>query len=219
MAGRADVGNSVDLGFDYSELNKMSELLRSHAEFEKRIAQEDYEFQLDLIKKRVAYEEDLEARAAKAGVTRGYAEHKEKLKQLKAQAKAEETTANAARKAKMAADIKAEEDKLKKIEKLVEKYKKRQKVKDAAEERKRNANKFASGNLADKFNVLRDAWAAGAGGTKGASAVNMLSTLVSGLGTMIRQLDNQIDSIAKKKGAIDTRLQGSSLKRNYAGSY
>ena len=49
--------------------------------------------------------------------------------------------------------------------------------------------------------------------------MNMLSTLVSGLGTMIRQLDNQIESIARKKGAIDTRLQGSSLKRNYAGSY
>lgn len=219
MAGRADVGESVDLGFDYSKLNEMSELLRSHARFERKIAQEDYEFQLGLIKQRIAYEEDLEERAAKAGVTRGYAEHKEKLKQLKAQAKAEEKTANAARKAKMAADIKAEEDKLKKIEKLVEKYKKRQKLKDSAEERRAAGNKFASGNLKDKFNVLKDAWQKGEGGTKGAGAMNTISTLVSGLGTMIRQLDNQIESIARKKGAIDTRLQGSSLKRNYAGSY
>lgn len=210
MAGRADVGNSVDLGFDYSELNKMSELLRSHSEFQKRIAQEDYEYQLDLIKKRVAYEEDLEARAAKAGVTRGYAEHREKLKQLKAQAKAEESTANAARKAKMAADIKAEEDKLKKIEKLVEKYKKRQKRQDAIDARERLASEFARGNLRDKFNTLKNTWqgAYAETGDKGFATAKMINGLVAGLGSLIRQLDNSIDSIAGKKGVIDTRLQG-----------
>ena len=216
--GRVDVGNEVSLGFDYSELNKMSELLRSHAEFEKRLAEEDYEYKLDLMKKRYSYEEELEARAAKAGKTRGYAEHKEKLKQLQAQYKAEEKTANAARKAQMEADIKAEEEKLKKIEKLVEKYKKRQKVKDASEARKSAGSKFASGNLLDKWEVLKGAWTEGGGGGK--SLLNTLSTAITGIGTLIRQLDSQIDSIAKKRGTIDTRLQGSTAnKKNWAGSY
>ena len=47
----------------------------------------------------------------------------------------------------------------------------------------------------------------------------LMANLSNALGDMVRQLDSTIDSIGKYKGAIDTRLQGSKNKKNWAGSY
>lgn len=212
MANRATGIGNIELGgFDSSELNRVEELLNNSAEQEKRRALASYEFEVGLIQKKIDYETTLEERLAKAGKTRDYAAHKEKIKALEAESK----TANKARQKQIAAEIKDEQKKLDKIEK----YKDKLRIKDAAKARKQTADEFSRGNLATKLSVLSDAWKEGAGGTKGASLANALSTLASGLGDMIAQLDSQIDSIAGKKSAIDTRLQGSKNSRNYAGSY
>ena len=43
--------------------------------------------------------------------------------------------------------------------------------------------------------------------------------IVKGLANLAKQLNNQIDTIASKKSAIDTRLQGARLEKQFNGSY
>jgi len=70
--------------------------------------------------------------------------------------------------------------------------------------------------MAERKQALYDAFHQNKDGSKNTLAG--LATLTNALSDLTKQLDSSIEEIAKQKGAIDTRLQGSGLKRRL-GSY
>jgi hypothetical protein len=68
---------------------------------------------------------------------------------------------------------------------------------------------FTAGTLDSNGNVIGTKFSLGAG----------LLNLTTALSDFSKQLETQIDTIAGKKSAIDTRLQGSKNQKDYSGSY
>lgn len=95
------------------------------------------------------------------------------------------------------------------------------KVKEIAKQNEKALNDVFStklskdNSIADRFKTLTDLSRNDMGDV---TFGGVASVLVKALGSMVQQLEQQIDDIASGKSAVDTRLQGSSNK-TYAGSY
>lgn len=166
---------------------------------------------------------DLEARKAKYA-----ADEEQRIAALKCDEQERESKIKAIKEetaARIAADNKIYKNQEKTIANLTKKeLEKQEKIKKAqakaaGQESVKDVSEalFSGGkSLKERKDLLKDAFTGEDGGLdlkKGlASTLNALSDLAV-------QMQSQINGIASSKSAIDTRLQGSKNKTNYAGSY
>ena len=100
---------------------------------------------------------------------------------------------------------------------------KEKELKEEAKEREKQRDKEARNNafgagksISDRLKGFHDMSHTEDGAFSGKK---LFANLTNALGDFAKQLDGKIDEIAKYKGAIDTRLQGSKHSQNWAGSY
>jgi hypothetical protein len=116
----------------------------------------------------------------------------------------------------------------KNLDKITKERTKLERKQQYAEDRKETtsavAKLSAENNLIDRFKALsratEDKVSGDEGGVKGAvkKSVAALDTTIVALSELSKQLEDQVDKIAEKQGAIDTRLQGSNNEK-HRGSY
>ena len=160
------------------------------------------------VKKREAAARET-AKAANGG--KGTKLTKAEKDRIKAQVEAE-----AAAKKKSIDELAAYEKKRKEkdLQKELKDAKKREAAEKEAEKREQVDTIFGKGNtIKDRIDAAKDLFQPDEDGKN-----NGMKALMGAISDMAKQLETQMDEIASKKSAIDTRLQGSSNDKRY-GSY
>jgi hypothetical protein len=113
----------------------------------------------------------------------------------------------------------------KEIEKLAKKKLKEDTKQQHKDDRHVVANALSSPlskdyTIVDRFNDIKNVTEAKTeNGSTGEKVVAWIDTATAAISDLVADLDDSINKIASYQGFIDTRLQGSSNKTNYAGSY
>lgn len=206
-------GGQYGNGSIYDQIKNLKNELSAEYEQEFDVAERLGQIELTNLKKQKELRNNIFQDALKHGKLAAHAEMNEKLKAWEAEQKKEgkwDAEKQRAKKKQLEKEYKERLDKEKAFLKEVEK--------EELNHRKRKEKLEADASAkASRLQAASNVWAKGKTLAERAESLKD-GGLVNALASLAQKLDNQVDTIASYKSAIDTRLQGSNNKTK-SGSY